>query len=117
MYRCQDQNGTTVLTDNPAQLTHCAQLETTAVFPPAILPQPTKESNEQENPKQNDVQLHSLQPQPSRQDAPQEIDSAIPLQKIGGSFVVQVNLNDERTAKLIVDTGASMTVLSTAVCH
>ncbi len=112
MYRCQDQNGTTVLTDNPAQLTHCAQLETTAVFPPANLPQPTKKT---ENPQQKDVQLHSLQPQPSRQDAPQEIDSAIPLQKIGGSFVVQVNLNDERTAKLIVDTGASMTVLSTAV--
>ena len=39
----------------------------------------------------------------------------IPLTKSGGSFVVPVLLNQERFAQLIVDTGASMTVLSTQV--
>jgi clan AA aspartic protease (TIGR02281 family) len=53
--------------------------------------------------------------QESNQDSSQDNDITIPLEKIGGSFVVQVNLNNERTAHLIVDTGASMTVLSTNI--
>jgi clan AA aspartic protease (TIGR02281 family) len=59
--------------------------------------------------------LDSEAPQEARKDSIQESDITIPLQKIGGSFVVQANLNNERTAHLIVDTGASMTVLSSNI--
>jgi clan AA aspartic protease (TIGR02281 family) len=49
------------------------------------------------------------------QDRPLNEDITIPLTKNGGSFVVHAMLNQERSAQLIVDTGASMTVLSTQV--
>lgn len=39
----------------------------------------------------------------------------IPLTKIGRSFVVRARLNGARDARLIVDTGAEITVLSHAV--
>jgi aspartyl protease family protein len=39
----------------------------------------------------------------------------VPVTKAGRSLVVQARLNDQREAKLIVDTGAEITVLSRAV--
>ncbi len=44
---------------------------------------------------------------------PSEI--SVPLKKSGGAYIVSVLLNQERHAQLILDTGASMTVLSTNV--
>ena len=50
--------------------------------------------------------------QESSNDPQLTTEITVPLKKIGGSFVVEVTLNQERTAQLIVDTGASITVLS-----
>ena len=36
----------------------------------------------------------------------------VPLERVGHLFVVSVNLNGERDARLILDTGASHTILS-----
>jgi len=118
MYRCQDTSGATILTDNPAQLTNCAKLEASVVSTPSFkkdLPQTNKRSDAPDYSKKNEPSPNTVIRPQSKQDSPQENDLTIPLQKIGGSFVVQVNLNNERTAHLIVDTGASMTVLSTAI--
>lgn len=118
MYRCQDQSGTTILTDNPAQLENCSQLEA-SVVPATPLTgdghRPGTRNERPHTPYPDRLPLDSEAPQEARKDSIQESDITIPLQKIGGSFVVQANLNNERTAHLIVDTGASMTVLSTNI--
>lgn len=120
MYRCHDQSGTTVLTDNPAQLNDCSRIES------SMLPTPNAPKN-MYKPSQDKISATTPLPQtPSthsdasfsqepNQDPDLDADIIIPLKKIGGSLVVQVNLNNERTANLIVDTGASMTVLSTNI--
>ena len=116
-YRCHDQSGNTVLTDNPTQLFHCTRLESQISSVPTILPSASQQSNSP-----------SMEiPQPSQFETPPSNDTAgsdhshdaqlhgemtVPLKKMGGSFIVQVTLNQERKAQLIVDTGASMTVLS-----
>ncbi len=120
MYRCQDQSGTTVLTDNPAQLKDCSKLEASGVSMPTE-PKMTDQSRSKQKPlselypENNEIHPDTSFLLKSKQDPHQESDITIPLKKIGGSFVVQVNLNNERTAHLIVDTGASMTVLSTNI--
>ena len=120
MYRCQDQSGTSVLTDNPAQLKGCSRLESSIVSTPHVprnLLQPADVQNvsRTEFPQNSSEQSDSSLAQESNQDSNKDRDITIPLERIGGSFVVQVNLNQERTAHLIVDTGASMTVLSTNI--
>jgi clan AA aspartic protease (TIGR02281 family) len=114
MYRCHDQSGTTILTDNPAQLENCFQLEA-SVVPPGDSHQPRTRTERLHTPYPEGAPLDSSTPQEARKDSIQENDITIPLQKIGGSYVVQAQLNNERTAHLIVDTGASMTVLSTTI--
>jgi len=120
MYRCQDQSGASVLTDNPAQLEGCSRLESSIVSAPHIprkTPQPTfgHDMSHPEFPQNSTEHSDTSFVQESNQDSIQDSDITIPLEKIGGSLVVQVNLNKERTAHLIVDTGASMTVLSTNI--
>ncbi len=120
MYRCQDQSGTSVLTDNPAQLKGCSRLESSIVSTPHVPRNPLQPTDVQnvsrtEFPQNSSEQSDSSLAQESNQDSNKDRDITIPLEKIGGSFVVQVNLNQERTAHLIVDTGASMTVLSTNI--
>ncbi len=120
MYRCQDQTGTQVLTDNPAQLKSCSLLKSSIVSTPQLpqqalnLPGNRAISNNafpENSPQHSDSTLSNEPSDHTNTDH----DITIPLQKMGGSFVAQVNLNNERTAHLIVDTGASMTVLSTNI--
>ncbi len=120
MYRCQDQAGARVLTDNPAQLNGCSPLKSSIVSAPQ-LPQKSLEIQRNHNTSNNEFpEDSSKQPDSSLakelgEETTQDSDITIPLQKMGGSFVAQVSLNEERTAHLIVDTGASMTVLSTNI--
>lgn len=118
-YRCHDESGTRVLTDNPAQLLDCTMLQ----------PQTSSSINGAsrtptiQNVK-SDVRPNLVHQDTSLPDKPYSEDEGnlsrkpngeitVPLTKNGGSLVVHVMLNQERPAQLIVDTGASMTVLST----
>ena len=108
------------MTDNPAQLQDCSQLESSIVSAPNItrtLPQSIRDQSlsRTEFPQNLSERSDTTFVQELNQDSVQENDITIPLKKIGGSFVVQVNLNKERMAHLIVDTGASMTVLSSNI--
>ena len=120
MYRCQDQSGTSVLTDNPAQLKGCSLLKSSIEPPPLVPPKPPNSLSRQNKPgreiprKTADQTKEFIEQHPTRH-TNQDSDITIPLQKMGGSFVVQADLNKERSAHLIVDTGASMTVLSTDI--
>ena len=119
MYRCHDHSGNIVLTDNPVQLQNCSQLETSILPVPDSLQKTTDQTPPHESP--------TVFPQPypelmdtslseaTSQEPESKKDIIIPLKKIGGSFVVQATLNKNRTAHLILDTGASLTVLSTTI--
>ncbi len=43
--------------------------------------------------------------------------AAIPLERVGAAYVVSARLEDRHTARLVVDTGASVTVISPATAR
>jgi len=120
-YRCHDESGARVLTDNPAQLLDCHLLQTqisSSINGAAPTPkiQPVHRDADHELEHQDTPLTDSLHSQDEENpDSQPGKEITVPLTKIGGSLVVQVMLNQERSAQLIVDTGASMTVLSTQV--
>jgi len=118
-YRCHDESGARVLTDNPAQLLECTLLQTQISSSINGASPTSKIQNVKSEVKPNPGHpetpvidnLHS-EDKGNLDSKPGE-EITVPLTKIGGSLVVHVMLNQERSAQLIVDTGASMTVLST----
>ena len=118
-YLCQDESGDRVLTDNPAQLLDCTLLQ--SQISSSI--NGTSSTSQIQNVKSDLVPNLAHQDTPltenlysqdrANQDSQPSEEITVPLTKIGGSLVVHVKLNEERSAQLIVDTGASMTVLST----
>ena len=120
-YDCLDDSGARVLTDNPVQLFNCSLLPSQSPSPtnqPSSTTPTLQESTKSipnQTPPDSQVSARLSSSNEEEQDRPFNEEIAIPLTKNGGSFVVQVMLNQERSAQLIVDTGASMTVLSTQV--
>jgi len=127
LYQCMNAEGTTVFTDSPAQLTHCVALDPETLAPKVEAPQNvTPMAREHQRPYPRTPQQPVL-PDPRDDPAPasfeqeensempptdQAAPATLPLTKIGNAMLVQVLLNREHHAHLIVDTGASMTVLS-----
>ncbi len=120
-FRCLDESGSTVLTDNPAQLKDCTPLLSN--IPERQVPSPAKAGGSfapsrepagfepgpptgQEEPEVTDEESEANR---AAQSSP---TIAIPLTKVGGSLVVQAQLNGTKDVQLILDTGATMTVLS-----
>ena len=107
IYRCYDKEGRQVLTDQPAQLEQCIPLD--VVVPPMsdsrklpVAPIPAVPGSREDRstlPEEQGVGLpnHTV---------------AVPLQQVGHLFVVTVKLNGEQDALLIVDTGASHSIVS-----
>lgn len=118
-YRCHDDSGAMVLTDNPAQLHDCTLLPSEIFSGPDRDPatsdiQTVARDIPPAHPDSSFVEnAHSDNAGASHSEGQLTADITVPLTKSGGSLVVQVLLNEERLAQLIVDTGASMTVLST----
>lgn len=120
-YDCLDESGARVLTDNPVQLFNCTQLpsqsSTLTNQTPSTAPtlQATTKSIPNQAPPDTQISTSLSSLEGEDQERPFKEEITIPLTKNGGSFVVRVMLNQERSAQLIVDTGASMTVLSTQI--
>jgi clan AA aspartic protease (TIGR02281 family) len=120
-YDCLDESGARVLTDNPVQLFNCTLLPSQSSsltdygLPTTPALQATTPSVPLQTPPDTQVSTHWSSLNEGEQDKPFYEEITIPLTKSGGSFLVHVVLNHERSAQLIVDTGASMTVLSTQV--
>ncbi|MDT7041067.1 retroviral-like aspartic protease family protein [Candidatus Nitronereus thalassa] len=128
MYRCFDAQGSVVLTDSPAQLEDCTILDPkkpTAQIAPSPIPNPAQAHPPRQHPKRASISQRYEQTkegttkEQSDQDneaidkKKEELETiTVPITKIGGSMVVQVTLNGSVDAHLIVDTGATMTVLS-----
>ena len=106
MYRCTNAAGTTVITDSPAQLRDCSLFGTSqpsTPTPPDATPVPPAP--------------RETEPQPTGdRQTPASVFSA-PLERLGSLWVVTVQVNSTRSAKLILDTGASHTMLSYAVAR
>ncbi len=107
IYRCYDKEGRQVLTDQPAQLEQCTLLGVAAppksnssklpVAPIPAVPGP----------------IEDRKVLPGEQStSPANPTVAVPLQQVGHLFVVTVRLNGEQDAPLIVDTGASHSIVS-----
>ena len=101
----------------PTQLDNCTTLETHSPLAPSYSDpdkSPARKPDSQPVPEEEDYSDESSHFQPIQASSLQK-DITVPLTKAGGAYIVSVLLNQERTAQLILDTGASMTVLSTEV--
>lgn len=109
IYLCQDPEGRQVLTDRPAQLQFCNRMDPSSSpatesrrTPPGSLPEPPR----------------SIPPADPAGKSPAnspESGMAVPIERIGQLFLITVRLSGntgESDARLIVDTGASHTILS-----
>ena len=107
IYRCYDKEGRQVLTDQPAQLEQCTPLDVVAppmsdskklpVVPIPTVPGPTEDRRALPEEQGTGLANHTVD---------------VPLQQVGHLFVVTVKLNGEQDARLIVDTGASHSIVS-----
>lgn len=111
MYHCIDEAGARSFTDSPANPSLCSVTGGG---------QPIAPSNRDSAPsrKAPDVQPRSSEPpSPESAIAPRPTNAApghvtVPLQHIGRSLAITARLNGERQARLILDTGATLTLLS-----
>lgn len=106
LYSCTESSGVAVITDSPAQLNKCTLLSnqrpsTPSQPDPAPAPAPRSSGGT------------DLSPEPRVNAAV----LAVPLERMGSLFVVTVYVNGTRPAKMILDTGASHTILSFAVAR
>ncbi|MGE0472837.1 MAG: TIGR02281 family clan AA aspartic protease [Nitrospirales bacterium] len=113
-YRCQDLSGDRILTDNPVQLQDCVLIQADPAEPLSHNQSHTGTGYEDPVGTSTDNFAETMST-PSPEASPSFDEITIPLTKMGGSLIVEAQLNQERTVQLIVDTGASMTVLSTGV--
>ena len=105
LFECQDPAGVLVITDSPSQLILCRPLGEQAPDASRLSPAP---------PNSAPVPPAPREAPPERQPPDQSPGSMItvPLQRIGSLLVVTLTINRTREARLIVDTGASHTILS-----
>ncbi len=124
-YRCMDSSGHTVLTDSPAQLQDCELLsnEEAPVQPPRTFSRPKAPAPSPiplENEEADEEEFEDVDDErewANEQDT--ETDNThtvtVSVRRYGGSLIVPVKLNNQKSVNLILDTGATMTVLSTDV--
>ena len=111
LYSCTESPGVTVITDSPAQLSGCSPLgdaRSSAPETPSDRPGPAPETVTR---MPVDGDRSPLVPQIVEQSVRPSALS-VPLERIGSLFVVTIQINETRSAKLILDTGASHTILS-----
>lgn len=111
LYRCMDETGQWAFTDRTIQMTQCALLsegsQSTSPLPTSPANAPTVGITEP-----------SVAPRVLPLDEallPSDHSISIPVRRIGQLYVVSVELNAARTVQLILDTGASHTILSQEV--
>ncbi|GJL64871.1 MAG: hypothetical protein NPIRA04_35250 [Nitrospirales bacterium] len=119
-YRCEDSSGLTVLTDSPAQLEHCTVLleesssnNSGTTSQPKSTIQPMSSKTEPNTLEPNIPQEYPFIDELGQSSQDEQSEAiTIPVTSYGGSLLVTVQLNQTREVQLILDTGATMTVLS-----
>lgn len=108
LYLCVDAAGVRVFTDSPSQLEGCTAVTTGPPGSPA--PTPSQTVPVLESPGTEAGSALSPPPAPTG-------DVTVPIQRAGNLLVVQVQINGSREARLVLDTGASHTILSYAIAR
>ena len=116
LFTCTEGPGITIITDSPTQLSRCRPLSES----------PSSTGDERPN---HPAPVHEPVPIPSNPIEPPELASppkghtvrpasiSVPLERLGSLFIVTIQVNDTRLARLILDTGASHTILSHAIAR
>jgi clan AA aspartic protease (TIGR02281 family) len=114
LFACTEGPGITIITDSPTQLSRCRPMSESssptgeerpqrpAPDPIFTLPAPVEPPKLASPPKEHTVRPASI---------------SVPLERLGSLFVVTIQINETRLAKLILDTGASHTILSHAIAR
>lgn len=106
LYSCTESSGVIVITDAPAQLRGCTLLTTTQ-------PSTPERTDRVPEPPRSRATAPVVPPHPK----PDTAVLTVPLERMGSLFVVTVQVNGTRATKMILDTGASHTILSFAVAR
>ncbi len=117
LYRCTDRSGAPVFTDTPAQLTGCAAVPGTSASTAASSTrgEPPARASGASSPPSIPAESLAAGPEGEGQpSAPSEspVTMTVPIQRVGQLLVVGAKLNGSRDSRLVVDTGASHTILS-----
>ncbi len=114
LYRCTDPSGASVFTDSPAQLDRCEKLESDT----ATLPAPGT-NRLRPSPPPRRAPIPTLSEHEARTVAPTSVPGqvTVPVQRHGHLLIVSTQINGTRQARLILDTGASHTILSREVAN
>ncbi|MCA9471945.1 MAG: retroviral-like aspartic protease family protein [Nitrospirales bacterium] len=120
MYRCETQAGEIIHTDSPAQLEKCVVLSTESSMHSQPLERPIEKhqplpGSTEPSPSKTEDATHEYSFRDKKQNAPRTETVIVPVIPHGGSLLVSVRLNQTRDVQLILDTGATMTVLSNEV--
>ena len=119
-YQCEDASGLTVLTDSPAQLKNCkllvqedSNIQQPSTSQPPAYRAPSQSTSPGYEEDQIDEESEIERDEDNKNESTRTV--TVPVIQKGGSLVVPVTLNNERDVELILDTGATMTVLSSNV--
>ena len=114
MYECVDERGSRSFTDSPLDARQCATAGTSGVgASPPSHDRPGMENRPIAPPK-TEGQTPETKPETT---PPAGGYVSVPLQMVGRSVTLSVKLNGERQARLILDTGATLTLLSRAIAR
>jgi clan AA aspartic protease (TIGR02281 family) len=110
MYQCVDSSGRSIFTDSPPQAGQCTIVKQGS--PSAPVSSVVQTSPSPVGPRE---QAEAVAADAAAAEPPADI--TVPVFRVGHSLVVQARLNGSRDAKLIVDTGANITILSNQVAR
>ena len=116
MYQCVDESGAKSFTDSPTDARRCAVADGSTSRP--IPDQDVRSVREggRTEPPGGDARRSELADD-SRTATVDGGYVSIPLQTVGRSLAITVRLNGERQARLILDTGATLTLLSRTIAR
>ena len=110
LFSCTEGPGISIITDSPTQLNRCQLLTDSTVTP----------REEDARRPARDPGLHQpapVEPPPPNEHARRPVSISVPLERLGALFVLTIQVNETRLAKVILDTGATHTILSHAIAR
>ncbi len=109
LYRCTDQSGASTFTDSPTQLEGCKAVESGT----AALPETSSRQTFPASPRRGAPStMSSAIPEVTAGQVGRAGQVTVPIQRVGHLLIVPIQVNGTRKARLILDTGASHTILS-----
>jgi clan AA aspartic protease (TIGR02281 family) len=116
LFACTEGPGLTIITDSPTQLSQCRPLSENSSATREERPHRSTPAPDSIPLPLNSVELPKVSSL-SKEQTLRSTGISVPLERLGSLFVVTVQVNETRSARLILDTGASHTILSHAIAR